>query len=234
MTLLSLARPFAVMLILFWVFSGEPVSAQAVASESLERIRQTAMDQAGAQQPPSAELRAADLDARLRLGLCPTPLQARNLAQSASAVQVEVRCDALGWKLYVPVTVSVQVPVLVTLRPLNRGDRVMAKDVDVQMRDRATLGTGWLQSTDQLQGQVLNRPLAAGALLLSTALAAERVVRRGQAVTLISGSGAFQVRAQGKALSDAAVGDALRVENPSSRRVVQGRVQTDGTVQIEL
>lgn len=234
MTLLSLARPLAVTLILFWIFSGEPASAQAGSIESLERIRQRAVDHAALSQPEQATLRAADLDPRLRLQACPTPLHARNLAQNATAVQVEVRCDSLGWKLYVPVTISVQVPVLVSLRAMARGERIEAGDVDVQMRDRASLGAGWLQSVDELRGQVLSRPLSAGAVLLPGALAAERVVRRGQAVTLISGRGAFQVRAQGKALSDAAAGDALRVENPSSRRVVQGRVQADGTVQIDL
>ena len=234
MNLPMLMRPLAVVVILFWALAGESPEARATPTESLERIRQTAMQQAATGQPPEARLQAADMDPRLRLQACPTELQARNLAQTASAVQVEVRCDSLGWKLYVPVSVDVRVPVLVSRRALSRGESPGPQDVEVQMRPRAGLGVGYLQQVEQLQGQVLTRPLSAGGPIYTNALEAERIVRRGQAVTLVSGSGAFQVRARGKALSDAAVGDAVRVENPSSRRVVQGRVQADGSVLVEL
>lgn len=231
-TLVSLLRPAAVIVILLWLFGGSSVRAQDI--EDVERIRGAAQTAAALQQPPDAELRAADLDPRLRLPACPADLQARELARSASAVQVEVHCAVLGWKLYVPVSVRVQVPVLVAARPLLRGATVGAGDVEIQMRDRATLGTAWLDAPEQLQHQVLNRPVASGAVLQPSMLSAERIVRRGQSVVLIGGSGHFQVRGQGKALADAAIGDALRVENLGSRRVVQGRVQADGSVQVDL
>ncbi len=232
MALFNLARPLAVIVILFWALSGDPVNA--LATESLERIRTAAETEAAVGQPADAELQAASLDPRLQLATCPETLQTRSLAQSSAATQVEVRCDSQGWKLYVPVSIRVQVPVLVARRPLLRGAPVSADDVELQWRDRATLGSAWLDAAEQVEGQVPNRAVASGAPLSPSMLSAQRVVRRGQSVTLIGGHGSFQVRSQGKALSDAAVGDALRVENSGSRRVVQGRVLADGSVRIEL
>ena len=73
-----------------------------------------------------------------------------------------------------------------------------------------------------------------GAVLFPALLAPARLVKRGQSVVIVGISGGFQVRAQGKALADAAAGDSVAVENLSSRRVVQGLVQPDGTVRVSL
>lgn len=232
MTYSSSFRPFALILILFWLFLGEP--AKAAEYEALANIREAALAHAQAITPPGATLTPARFDERLRLGACPEPLATRTASDSGSALNVEVRCDAIGWKLFVPVSVSVKVPVLIVKRALARGEAVSGADVDVQMRERGSLGLAWLADPSQLAGRVLTRPVATGAILSPTVLVAANVIKRGQAVTLIGQSGSFQVRAEGKALSDAAPGEQLRVQNLSSRRVVEGQVREDGTVLVSL
>ena len=232
-SLLNALRPIALIVILYWLFASESANA-APAIEPVDHIRDAAVAHVRASVSEQAKVDAGRLDSRLRLAACPTPLDARTASDRGSALSVEVRCDALGWKLFVPVSVSEQVPVLVAARPLLRGESLGTADVTVQMRDRAGLGTSWIGSSEQLQGRVLSRPVATGAVLLPSAFTATRVVRRGQSVTLVGSSGGFQVRAQGKALADAAAGESLRVENPSSRRVVEGQVMADGTVSVPL
>ena len=231
---LDLLRPVAAILILFWLFASDSTAAQPVAAESVDAIRGAAVAHARAASPPAARLDGGRVDERLRLAACPSPLSTRTASASPSALSVEVRCDALGWKLFVPVSVSVQVPVLVATRGLARGDSVTAADVDVQMRERAGLGVSWVGTVTELQGRVLARPVAAGSVLSPAAFAPAHVVRRGQSVTLVGLSGGFEVRAQGKALSDAGAGDRVRVENFSSRRVVEGQVRADGSVVVNL
>jgi flagella basal body P-ring formation protein FlgA len=53
-------------------------------------------------------------------------------------------------------------------------------------------------------------------------------------VTLVGRNGSFEVRAQGKALADAGAGERVRVENLSSRRVVEGQVRADGSVLVAV
>lgn len=231
MSIWNQLQPLALIVILVWLFTG---SAHAAPVQSLDSIRAAAIGQARSAVPAGAELDASRLDSRLQLAACPTPLATRTASDSGSAVSVEVRCDALGWKLFVPVSVRVQVPVLVANRALMRGESPSAADVRVEQRERGTLGPAWIGAVEQLQGRVLTRPLAAGSLLVPGALATAKVVQRGQSVTLIGRSGSFQVRARGKALGDAAPGDRVRVENLSSRRVVEGEVLPDGSVAVPL
>lgn len=210
-------------------------SAQsAPAHEPLENIREAALSAARTHVSAAAELGTGRLDERLRLSACTAPLTSQVMSTSGAALSVEVRCDTAGWKLFVPVSVREQVPVLVATRALSRGQTLSASDVQVQTRERAGLGPAWLGALDQIDGQVMQRPVTAGTVLTPNLLAPARLVKRGQSVTLIGTSGGFQVRAQGKALADAASGESVAVENLSSRRVVQGRVQPDGTVQVSL
>ena len=59
-----------------------------------------------------------------------------------------------------------------------------------------------------------------------------KVVKRGNLVTLLSGGAGLEVRMQGKAQGDAAVGDHLKVKNLSSGQLVEGIVNSDGTVTV--
>lgn len=232
MTYSNSFRPFLLILVLFWLFVGDPVKAADY--EPLAHIRDAALAHAQSITPSGAKLTPSRFDERLRLAACPEPLATRTASDSGSALNVEVRCDAIGWKLFVPVSVSIKVPVLVVKRSMARGDSLSAADVDVQLRERGSLGPAWLESPDQLIGRVLTRPVASGAVLSPTVLVAANVIKRGQSVMLVGQSGSFQVRAEGKALSDAAPGEQVRVQNLSSRRIVEGQVRDDGTVLVSL
>lgn len=232
----ELLVPTAVMLICVWVFTGEPAQAAAPAWQSVASVRDAALRHAREAVPADARLEAGRLDERLHLSACPAALLTRTSSETPTALSVEVRCETAqaAWKLFVPVSVSVQVPVLVTKRALARGQAVTAADVEVQTRDRASLGSAWLSSVDELQAGVLARFVVPGSVLTPSLFASARVVRRGQSVTLVGLSGGFEVRAQGKALADAGAGERVRVENLSSRRVVEGQVRPDGSVLVAV
>jgi flagellar basal body P-ring formation protein FlgA len=237
----ELLVPTAVLLILLWLFTGETADA-APEWQAVSAVLDGAFPHARKASPEGAQLAPGRLDERLRLAACPAALLTRTASETPTAMSVEVRCEtaSTAWKLFVPVSVNVQVPVLVATRGLARGETVAANDVEVQMRDRAGLGPAWLSSVEELQSapvagaepapRVLARAVAPGSVLSPTQFAHARVVRRGQSVTLVGRSGSFEVRAQGKALGDAGTGERVRVENLSSRRVVEGEVRSDGSV----
>ncbi len=72
--------------------------------------------------------------------------------------------------------------------------------------------------------------MSAGAVLPATDLVAQRLIRRGDNVALVSRRGGVEVRVVGKALGDAGESERVTVENLSSRRVVQGVVGPGGDV----
>lgn len=187
--------------------------------------------------PAKQFVTAAKLDPRLRVASCDQPLQ--TFEQSATAlgerVTVGVRCTAANsWTLYVPVSVEVEMPVLVLRRALARRARVAMIDVEPQTRRVPGTAAAFLLDTASLQGHRLKRSLPAGTALTVDMLVPDVVVRRGQQVTLIAASGPVEIRAQGHALTEGGVADRVRVQNTSSLKVVEGVVESDSVVRVGI
>jgi flagella basal body P-ring formation protein FlgA len=77
---------------------------------------------------------------------------------------------------------------------------------------------------------VARRTLSAGSLLSANDLVAQRLVRRGDSVALVSRRGGVEVRVAGRAMADAGENERVSVENLSSRKIVQGTVAASGDV----
>ena len=185
----------------------------------------------------SGEVRMGRLDPRLRLAACGGKLEAflPPGAQGMGQTTVGVRCTSLGgWSLYVPARVIVQGQVLVTTRPLARGELLTEDHVRLVERDLANLPRGYFDAPELVLGQQTRRHLAADTVLNPQLVEAPRLVRRGEEVTLIADSNGFAIRSRGQALADGSAGEVVRVRSRDSRRIVEGRVQAAGVVKVTL
>ncbi|WP_341917892.1 flagellar basal body P-ring formation chaperone FlgA [Hydrocarboniphaga effusa] len=212
-------------------------AATPPAFQPVEGLKAAAEAYVRAQLGGAAEVTAERLDERVRLPSCASAPNATRSGQAGNTARWTVALSCAGpqsWTLYVPVRVSQPQNVLVARRNLPAGSMLVAADLRNERRDTATLPQGYVDEQTAVAGLVLSRPLAAGAVLTPGALAKATVIKRGEAVTLVGRSGSFEIRAQGKAMADAAPGDRLAVENMSSRRLVQGRVLADGSVEVPL
>jgi flagella basal body P-ring formation protein FlgA len=209
-------------------------------TQSLDDVQSTAEAFVRSRLPASPAkqfVTAAKLDPRLRLDACDQPLQ--TFEQSATTlgerVTVGVRCAAANtWTLYVPVTVEVEIPVLVLRRALARRARVAIIDVEPETRRVPGTAATFLVDTASLQGHRLKRSLPAGTALTVDMLVPDVLVRRGQQVTLIAAIGPVEIRAQGHALTEGGVDDRVRVQNMSSLKVVEGVVESDSVVRVGI
>lgn len=211
-----------------------PWCAGAQSFEPLERIEAAAIAAVSAQLPQSARASAGTLDPRLRLAACAQAPVAEPPAVRGANASVTVRCTDPAWTVYVPVRISDQRPVLVLARAVARGETLTAALLSVQERDVAQLPFGYFEDAQAVDGHVLRRALAAGAVLTPNDAEPPRLVRRGEAVTVIGRSGGIEVRATGTAMADGGQGERVRVRNDSSRRIVEGTVTAPGTVEIRL
>lgn len=205
--------------------------------ESPERIRTVAHDYAQQLSGVGTQVEATALDERLRLPACSKPPSAfmPQGNNGRGAITVGVRCEApVAWTLYVPVRISQSMQVLVLNRSLGRGEIVTADMLSLQARDTAALPYGYLSNLSDALGKTLKRPMIAGSVLSPDAIEAQRIIKRGQLVTVFSRVGGLEVRAQGTALSDAGQGERLRVENKSSHRVIEGVVRSADTIEIAM
>jgi flagella basal body P-ring formation protein FlgA len=202
-----------------------------------DAIRQTARQFAlgmVASDGVEARVEAAPLDRRLRLPACDRSLAAFASpgGRSSSRPSIGVRCDGSSpWSLYVPVTIERLGQVVVTVRPVARGQTLTAEDLKLAERDLGDLHNGYLTSLDQAVGQRATRDLPAEAELASGALSAPTAIKRGAEVTIVASDELLDVRMRGIALAAGAVGQRIRVRNATSKRELDAIVLSEGLVQ---
>lgn len=207
-------------------------AASPGAVETAERLRSVAEARVRSELPPSAEVNADALDARLRLPAC-TALAADPPNGRGATLNVALRCTApTNWTVYVPVRVRDPRPVYVLTAATRRGDAVTPAVLRVETRDIAQLPFGYIAADSPLDELEFRRGLAPGAALAPTDVGPRRCIRRGEQVQLVRRIGGLEVRADGKALADAARGERVRVENSNSKRIVEGRASAPGVVEL--
>ena len=195
------------------------VALAATGFEPVESIRAAAL-----QAVPGGQAEAS-LDPALRMPACGQALEARQ----ATAGTVEVSCPQ-GWRLFVPVKVRRNQTVLILNRGIAAGETLGVADITTAQRDAARIAGAALADPAAAVGRVARRTLAAGSLLSANDLVAQRLIRRGDSVSLVSRRGGVEVRVAGKALADAGENERVSVENLSSRKIVQGTVAASGDV----
>ncbi|MEX2257913.1 MAG: flagellar basal body P-ring formation chaperone FlgA [Woeseia sp.] len=179
--------------------------------------------------------RAGSLDPRLQLARCDAALEGflRTGTKIGNRTIVGVRCGgSIPWKVYVPVNLIEMRPVLVARRALPRGHLLIAADLVAEERDVSRLSGGYLENTGAATGRRLKRQIVSGSAISPSMLETQIVVRRGQTVTLVVRNDSLNIRMAGKALTDGALNERIRVENTVSRRIVEGFVRSPEHVEV--
>jgi len=139
----------------------------------------------------------------------------RILAQTAVAGRIVTRVD---------------VPVLT--RPIRRDEVISSADITWTPTDLTAGTMNVLFNAADLIGKAPRTSLRPGVPVRAAELVSPPAVNRGKMVTMIYQAGRLTITAQGRALSDAAVGDIVRVVNVNSSRTVEGVVEALGVVRI--
>lgn len=204
-------------------------------TEAIERAAEAFLSTRAGGDDSRLSLRAGPLDPRLNLPHCKEPLEGflRRGTEIRGRTIVGVRCTGEApWKVYVPVDVIVTDDVLVAARTLPGGEVPGPGDVRIEKRDVSRLVGGYLSSPDELTGQRLKGQLHAGRVITPAMLKADDVIRRGQTVTLLVKDENITIRVAGRALTDGALNQRIRVENSGTKRVVEGLVRSPEHVEV--
>lgn len=174
-------------------------------------------------------------DPRLRLAACAQAPQASLPLDRLVGTRVSVRVACNGpqtWTVYLPAKVLVYRPVLVARQALSRGQTLGPGDVRTELRVVNQLGYGYIDDHTQVDGLRLLRPVMAGTPLDPGMFAPRLLVHRGDRVSLLAILGPIRVRSSGTALADGVRGARIPVRNSDSGKIVQGLVDSPGTVQV--
>ncbi len=187
--------------------------------------------------PTPPVVKSGRLDNRLRLAACELPLETftPNNRQKMGKITVGVRCTGKKpWTLYVPVTVAVMLPVVITTTELQRGDLIRQEDLRLEERDISRLHRGYLESLDKAIGKSVKQSIHHNQIITPSKISSPRAIKRNSRVTIISNSSAIQVRMTGIALENGSIGERIRVRNQSSKREIDAQIVAPGVVQVAM
>jgi flagella basal body P-ring formation protein FlgA len=128
-----------------------------------------------------------------------------------------------------PVTAEVALsrPVVVAMRPIARGAIITAADVQLQLVDNVPAPVGRrtaMQSLDVILGMEATRPLQSGEIVFSDQVQLPRLVKKGDAISVIAEGRGIRVRTTARALEDAALNELVTVESLDTKATFDARV----------
>lgn len=183
----------------------------------------------------SLRVTPGNLDSRLKLRACSSPLQMvlSAPATGASNMTVKTQCPAGNrWTIYVPLKVETYEDIAVAANTVGRGDVLDGTDIRMQRMNTSLLASGFVRDSARLVGQEARRQLRAGEVIKLNYVQAPDVVFKGDTVVLKARSRALTVATEGTALSNGQMGQQIKVRNNRSLRVVDGLVMGPGEVQV--
>jgi len=234
----NIRRNLDAILVSTLLLAGNAPASDEADVEPLQNIRAAAEQHAlaGAEDLPGrVEVTVGSLDSRLKLAACDQPLQTYDSPNGLSAGRgvIGVRCEgSRPWKLYVPVTIALMDQVVVSSRPLVRGQSVQAEDLILSEVDTSGLRKAYFTRIEDVVGLRSKRAISSGTTLHAGLLPRAELARRGSQVDLLAVTDGLHVQMRGKALADGGRGDRIQVQNLNSGRVITGTVAGSGLVQV--
>jgi flagella basal body P-ring formation protein FlgA len=184
--------------------------------------------------PGKASYSIGNVDAERLAGTCEGfDVSMGSGARPWGKTQVAVRCRGGTWNLWVPVQIRVVAEYLVAARPINAGQKLTDADVRAQLGELSDLPSGVLMDKEPAIGRAASASLAAGRPLRADMLRQPTVVQQGQSVKIVGTGSGFQVTNEGRALTNAVVGQVTQVRL-NSGQILSGVVRADGTIEIRF
>ena len=137
-------------------------------------------------------------------------------------------------KLWVNATISVVADVVTVVNPLGKHQHIEQADLTVERRDLAGLSADTVRRIEDALGNRTTRMIYPGTVLKASMIASPPLVRRGDIVRILATTGTMTITATGMAKQQGRKGDAVRVKNTDSNRVITARVSGPGTVVVDF
>lgn len=112
------------------------------------------------------------------------------------------------------------------------GETLSAAQLEEVAVTNPNIAGGYARSISEVEGMVSKRTLLPGRTIPVSGLRPPYAINRGANIRLTFTIGSMTISASGTPLTDAAVGDVIKVRNLVSGVIVTGTVLADGTVQV--
>ncbi|MFT6329862.1 MAG: flagella basal body P-ring formation protein FlgA [Bermanella sp.] len=178
-------------------------------------------------------IQAAEVDSRIHIPACKAPFEFESSTASLkqSNVSVKVTCPNTNWYLFTSVQVEQTKPVVVTSETMSPGSLLTEKNLYIADIPTNRLRGSTYSSTENLVGARLKRRVRPGQIINDGMLC---FVCKGDKVTIMAVSVGLSLKVSGIAQQDGNLGDTIRVQNASSKRIVSATVSSTREVSIQI
>jgi len=144
-----------------------------------------------------------------------------------------VKCSSpRQWKIHVAAHIDGLVNVLVARHPIQRGTVLLNAELEFAKRRYSQLNHGYYSSANLLNNMEAKRNIKAGQVLTPNVVKAQKLVLRGQHITIVAEKGGLNLRVKGKALMDGQKGQTIKVSNLNSKKLIYAQVISAGVVKV--
>lgn len=138
--------------------------------------------------------------------------------------QFELWAEGTAAPIAIEAEVSTSPMVVVALRSLNRGAIIQAGDVELQPLPANRIVDQASVQVEEVIGRETTQALAAGQILTAKTFRSQRLVQRGNPVTVVARSSGLRVRTTARAREDGSLGEVITVESLLNRQSFFARV----------
>lgn len=118
-------------------------------------------------------------------------------------------------------------------RNISSGETLKRWDIKLKRQLISEFDRSELLKIDDLIGKRTKFSIPKDTPFSSDHFEIEKIIEKGDKVSLIVPSGVIQVRANGIALNDAGIGEKIKVKRANAKRILQGKVNKDGKIIID-
>ncbi|MFV2059509.1 MAG: flagellar basal body P-ring formation chaperone FlgA [Gammaproteobacteria bacterium] len=208
--------------------------------QSMLELRKIALLFIQKQSRPNAEKRIqfARWDKRIKLHKCDSSkIQAfyPGKQQHLGNISIGLRCqEKPSWTIYLRAHISAQQKIVHAKHFITRGTVITKNDLIIEKIEVSNSNRHFYHSKKDIIGKVAKRNIRMGIKISAMALKPALVIKRGQEVMIVAKAAGLIIRTKGKALSDGAIGQIVRVKNTRSKRILQARVVAPNTVEVNM
>ncbi len=173
------------------------------------------------------EIKLGNLDSRIQLPQCSTPLEVFSHGHSIKPGRntLGVKCNDLKkWTIYTSALLKIFKKVIVLTQPIRRGEIFDEKFIQFENRDISTLRSGFIVDPQTIINQQATRNLRLGAVITQSNFSQPKLIKRGEKVVIKVSSKNLNISMTGIALMDGIKGQNIRVKNIKSKQIVRATV----------
>ena len=148
-------------------------------------------------------------------------------------IQPAFPCLAVS-RLFSQGTAKLMVEVGVAKSNIAKGTTLTRSNLELKLVQSSGRRSQRYSSINEMIGLSAKRPLQAGKPININDLEAPRLILKNQLVTILLEAPGLIIRAEGKALANASKGEAVKVLNTQSKRIIHATAKAPGLVSVSL